>query len=64
MKLKREQKYDIWKKIKHSPVIEEKSKMRSQKRICTPAENIEEMKRKAQKEVLIFRMHAVCIDKR
>ncbi len=35
--------------MKHSRVIEEKSKMRSQKSICTPVENTEKSKKKRTK---------------
>ncbi len=54
--------YNILKKIEHRRLIEEKGKMRSRKRIFTPVENTEKTKRNAQKEILILRMHAVCID--
>ncbi len=37
------------KKIKHSIVIEEKGKMRSQKSICTPVENTGKNKKKLTK---------------
>ncbi len=50
------------KKIKHSLVIEEKGKMRSQKSICTPVENIEKKWKQMHKKGIILCMHAVCID--
>ncbi len=64
MRKKCEQKYDIWKIIKHSLVIEESGKMRSQKVFAHLWKTLKKMKKKAQQEMLIFRMHAVCIDNR